>query len=212
MLGLEVLGGISAVITLLDALIKIYDGAHNDIKLPDTFLASRRQIPIILDILKRCKNEIEPGRDAISSDAGEALEKIIDACDEKAQKLRQIFERVIPGDSETWKTRYAKIIKRLGQGSKVEDLMIALTQDVQLIVNNCVVRSTSMRREQYSELANLIEEMRSFKSSASDDEPNSTLVFHSGGGTQTNNVNKGSGQQIHNNAEVGAQYFNSGTP
>ena len=37
MSGLEVIGGISAVISIADACVKIWDSAQKDIKLPDMF-------------------------------------------------------------------------------------------------------------------------------------------------------------------------------
>ena len=51
--GLEVIGGISAVITPFDASIKIYDSAQSDAKLSGTFEVVRRQLPVILHILRK---------------------------------------------------------------------------------------------------------------------------------------------------------------
>jgi hypothetical protein len=206
MSGLEVIGSISAITTLLDASIKVCDSARNDMKLPGTFEAVRRRLPVILQILQTCKNDLEPSKDSMPSDVCEALEKILDACDGKARKLREIFELVIPGEKDTWEKRYAKVIRRLGKGNKVEELMTTLTQDVQLIVNNHAVNSAT--QEQNSELKNILQEMESVKSFTTEEE-HSALTFHSGGGAQVNNVNSGSGQQINNNAHVGTQYFQS---
>jgi hypothetical protein len=206
MSGLEVIGSISAIITLLDVSIKIYDNARNDIKLPETFESVGRRLPIILQILQTCKNKLEPSKDSMPSGVCEALEKILDACDEKALKLREIFKKVIPGEKDTWEKRYAKVIRRLGKGITVEELMTTLTQDVQLIVNHHAVNSATL--EQNSELKNILQEMESVKSFTTEEE-HSALTFHSGGGAQTNNVNSGSGQQINNNAYVGTQNIQS---
>jgi hypothetical protein len=206
MSGLEVIGSISAIITLLDVSSKIYDNARNDMKLPETFESVGRRLPIILQILQTCENKLEPSKDSMPSDVCEALEKILDACDEKALKLREIFEKVIPGEKDTWEKRYAKVIRRLGKGNKVEQLMATLTQDVQLIVNHHAVNSATL--EQNSELKNILQEMESVKSFTTEEE-HSALTFHSGGGAQTNNVNSGSGQQINNNAYVGTQNIQS---
>ncbi|KAI7973072.1 hypothetical protein EIK77_004349 [Talaromyces pinophilus] len=207
MSGLEVIGGISAVIGILDASIKICNSARNDKKLPETFETIGRRLPIILETLQTCKDHLEPIKDSIPADVCEALEKILDACDEKAGKLREIFEKVIPGEQDTWEKRYLKIIRRFGKGNKVEELMISITQDVQLIVNNHAVKS--VKPEQSAELENIIKEMKSVKSSIPEEE-NSGMAFNSGGGAQTNNVNSGSGQQINNNAPVATQNFHSG--
>lgn len=195
MAGLKVISGISAIITLLDASIKFYDSTRNDIKLPETFESVRHRLPVILHILQTCQNNLEPGKDSMPSDVCDAYEKILDACNEKAQKLREIFEMVILGEKDTWEKRYAKAIRRLGKGSKVEELMATLTQDVQLVVNHHAVNSATP--EQNVEIEDILKEMKSVKSSSS-------------GGAQTNKINSGSGQQISHNAYFEAQNFHSG--
>jgi N-terminal domain on NACHT_NTPase and P-loop NTPases len=204
MSGLEVIGGISAIIGIIDASIKIYDSAQKDLKLSETFDTVGRRLPIILDTLQTCKNHLQPIQSLMPADACEALEKILEACDEKAGKLRQIFEKVIPGENDAWKKRYLKVIRRLGKGNKVEELMASITEDVQLVVNHHAVQSA--KPEQNTKLEDIIEEMKSIKSSMSEEE-SSGMTFNSGGGTQTNNVNRGSGQQINNNAPVTTQNF-----
>ncbi|OQE94229.1 hypothetical protein PENNAL_c0004G02119, partial [Penicillium nalgiovense] len=196
MAGLKVISGISAIITLLDASIKFYDSTRNDIKLPETFESVRHRLPVILHILQTCQNNLEPGKDSMPSDVCDAYEKILDACNEKAQKLREIFEMVILGEKDTWEKRYAKAIRRLGKGSKVEELMATLTQDVQLVVNHHAVNSATP--EQNVEIEDILKEMKSVKSSSS-------------GGAQTNKINSGSGQQISHNAYFEAQNFHSVT-
>ncbi|KAJ5611988.1 TPR repeat protein [Penicillium lagena] len=208
MSGLEVIGGISAIVALLDTSIQVYDSARNDIKLSKTFESVRRRLPVILHILQACENDLKPGSDSMPSDIYDALEKVLDSCNEKARKLREIFEMVIPGEKDTWEKRYAKVIRRLGKGSKVEELMAMLTQDVQLLVNNHAVNSATA--EDNAKLKNILKEMESVTSSTTEEE-HSALTFHSGGGAQTNNVNSGSGQQINNNAHVGTQHFQSVT-
>jgi N-terminal domain on NACHT_NTPase and P-loop NTPases len=196
MSGLEVIGGISAVIGIIDASIKLYDSARKDLKLSETFEAVGRRLPIILDTLQTCKNHLEPIKGSMPADVCEALEKILDDCDEKAGKLRQIFEKALPGEKDTWEKRYLKVVQRLGKGNKVEELMVLITEDVQLIVNNHVVKSA--KPEQSAELENIVKEMKSVKSSVPEEE-SSAMTF-----------NSGSGQQVNNNAPVGTQNFNSG--
>ncbi|KOS41254.1 hypothetical protein ACN38_g7863 [Penicillium nordicum] len=208
MSGLEVIGGISAIITLLDTSIKFYDSTRNDVKLPKTFESVRNRLPVLLHILQTCQNDLEPGKDSMPSDVCDALENILDSCSEKVRKLREIFEIVIPGEKDTWEKRYAKVIRRLGKGNKVEELMTTLTQDVQLIVNHNAVNSATPG--QNAELEDILKEMKSVRISTPGEE-HTALAFNSGGGAQTNNVNSGSGQQINNNAHVGTQNFHSVT-
>ncbi|KAJ5624186.1 TPR repeat protein [Penicillium lagena] len=72
MSGLEVIGGISTVITLLDASIKVYDSVQSDARLSGTFEVVRRRLPVILHVLQRCKNVLEQSKDSMSSDVCEA--------------------------------------------------------------------------------------------------------------------------------------------
>ncbi|KAJ5161709.1 hypothetical protein N7492_007101 [Penicillium capsulatum] len=202
MSGLEVIGGISAVISILDASIKAYDSARNDIKLSETFDIVRRRLPVILDTLKTCKSHMESKKESIPKDVCEALEKTVDDCDTKATNLRGIFERIIPGPRDTWTKRYLKVLRRLGKGNKVEELMLRLTEDVQLIVNHDAIRSAN--QPQKVELEAIIDEMKSVTSSVPDEE-SSAMNSSSAGGPQTTNVNNGTGKQ-YNNSGNGKQY------
>ena len=208
MTGLEVISGISAVIGIIDASIKVYINARNGMKLPKSFKSVGHQLLIIFGILQTCENDLQQRKVSMRIDVSEALEEIFDACDDKARKLREIFEEIMPSDNDTWERQYSKVIRRFGKGSKVEELMEFITEDVQLVVNNQAVRSA--RPEQNAELENITEKMNSIKASAPEEE-SSAMAFHSGGGAQKNNVNEDSGQQINNNASVGTQNFNSGS-
>src|SRR6266498_337442 len=168
MSGLEVINGIAAVIGIIETSIKIFDSARKDAKLNETFEAVRRRLPVILDTLHTCKNHLESIKGSMPADVCEALENILDACDEKARKLREIFEKVLPGEHDAWEKRYLKVIKRFGKGNKVEELMVSITQDVQLIVNNHAVKSA--KPEQNVELENIIKEMKSVRSSVPEEE------------------------------------------
>ncbi|KAJ6062016.1 TPR repeat protein [Penicillium canescens] len=181
-----IIGTISAIITLVETSIKIYDSAQRDVKLLKTFEVVRRRLPVIIHTLVACKSNLELKGDSIPEDRD--------------------FEKIIPGESDTRDQRYLKILRRLGKGNKVEEIMLGLTEDVQLIVNLDVVKSAN--QHQNAELENIVQEMKSIISLAPDEE-GSGMSFASGGGAQTNNINRGSGQLINNNGSVGTQHFNS---
>ncbi|KAH8432447.1 uncharacterized protein LDX57_010083 [Aspergillus melleus] len=205
MSGLEVISGISAVIGILDAAAKIYDSVRDDLNLPETFTVVRRRLPIILDTLQICKDDLQPTQGSMSPDARDSFTQIVEVCQENAEKLKMIFEATIPGENDTWEIRYRKVLRSLGKGSRVEELMILITQDVELMVNNHAVRSA--KPDQMMELANIIKELEDAKTSVIEDE-RTAFTFHSGGGAQTNSLNTGTGQQINNLGYVGTQNFN----
>jgi hypothetical protein len=207
MSGLEVIGSLSAIIGIINASIKIYDSARKDLKLSETFDTVGRRLPIVLETLQRCEKHLQSLQNSLPPDACEALERLLENCDDKASRLRQIFERVIPGEQDAWKTRYLKVIRRFGKGNMVEELMLSITEDVQLVVNHRAVQSA--KPEENAELEKIIKEMKFIKPSLPEEE-SCAISFNSAGGTQTNNVNSGSGQQINNNGPVATQNFNSG--
>ncbi|KAK5072319.1 hypothetical protein LTR70_010524 [Exophiala xenobiotica] len=115
MTGMEVIGGISAVI----AIIAIIDGS----------------IKVWEDNLRTCQDHFEPVQTSLSADVARGLVKTIESCRSKAEKLETIYTETVPGEDDQRYERYRKVVQRLGKGSKVEELMKALTEDAQNLVN-----------------------------------------------------------------------------
>ncbi|KAE8322332.1 hypothetical protein BDV39DRAFT_218643 [Aspergillus sergii] len=213
MSGVELLGVLSAVITVLDATTTLYQRARKDIRLSETFEVAARRLPVLLHILQTFKSTLEPLKDSLSSDVCQALEETLNNCEEKARRLSEIFTKVLSGptDSFSWRQRYSKIVHRLGQRNKVDLLMIAITQDVQLLVNCESIGSVTP--SQNTELETILNEMKDHRDTTLL-EDGFFLSFHSSG-AQNNNVNSGngqlntgSGQQINTHARVETQTFN----
>jgi hypothetical protein len=73
-----------------------------------------------------------------------------------------------------WQERYTKVVRRLGKGNKMEELLKAITADVQQVVNNDAVRSAGP--EQHQQLGKIIHELQSLDSSTSDEAGSSTRL------------------------------------
>lgn len=195
MSGLEVLGGISAVLAIIDGSIKVWECARKDLKLSTTFETVANRLPILRDALQTCEKHLEPVKTSLPADAAQGLVKTLDSFKSNAEKLRIIFKETIPGEDAQWFERYGKVARRLGKGSKVEELMKAITEDAQNLVNYYAVKSVSPQL--YTKLEEIAEEMASLPSSLPVDEAD-TQTFHNYGGTQ--NVSTGSStQHIYNN-------------
>jgi hypothetical protein len=197
----EIISLLSGIITLIEAPIKLYDSAQKDIELCETLGVVRRRLPIILDTLATCRENLEQREESIPKDVCKGLEATLYACNTKAKNLEKIFERIVPSEIDTTEQRYLKIFRRLGNGSKTEELMIGLAEDVQLLVNHDAVKSAN--REQNARLEDTINEMRLVISG--NDQENSKMSFSNGGGAQTNHVQRGSGNQY-----VGGNQYVSG--
>jgi N-terminal domain on NACHT_NTPase and P-loop NTPases len=216
MSGLEVLGGISAVIAIIDGSVKVWESARKDLKFSETFKTVGNQLPILRDILQTCHEHFEPIKISLSADAAQGLVKTIENCKRRAEKLDTIFQETIPGEDDQWYERYRKVARRLGKGSKVEELMRAITEDAQNLVNYHTVKSASPAL--YIKLGEIAEEMESLAPSLPMDEADTqtfhnysgTQNFSTGSSTQHNNINQGSGTMNNFAGITGNPIFNLG--
>ena len=183
MSGLEVVGAISAVIGILDASVKAYEILRKDAKLSETYQVVGMRLPIILNTLKNCRDHLDSIQDTPEDSVCDALDKIVEACREKARMLRDIFKNTLPVEGERWDRRYKKAIRKFGKGKKVEELMLGLTQDVQLLVNQKVVMPVDPKQE--TELKEIIEDMKNAPPSITTDVASTNYFEQSGSGTYT---------------------------
>lgn len=211
----EVADTISGLITVLEGPVKAFESARNDIQLSEEFEIVGRRLPVLGHILRTYKSNLELYKSSLLPDSWQALEITLEDCDEKARKLAKTFEKVIsgPGDLTEWRKRYTKLISLRGEGYKVDELMKAITQDVQILVNKEAAASAGP--SQNEQLENILKEIQSLNISTVEDAKRSVQNFH-GDGAQMNvntvsrQINSGSGQQINNNGPVRTQNFSSG--
>ncbi|KAK5188420.1 hypothetical protein LTS03_011910 [Exophiala xenobiotica] len=161
MSGMEVIGAISAVISIIDASIKIYESAQKDSKLSETFKIVGNRLPIFLDTLQTCKSHLQPVRDSLPADVCEALGK-----DPRS---------FLAGERDAWEKRYVELVKRLGKGNKVEELMVSITEHAQLVVNHHALNSA--KPGQIAARGKIIKEMQSSRSSLPEEE-SSGMTFN----------------------------------
>jgi N-terminal domain on NACHT_NTPase and P-loop NTPases len=216
MSGLEVLGGISAVIAIIDGSVKVWESARKDLKFSATFETVGNRLPILRDILQTCLEQFEPIKTSLPADAAHGLVKTVNNCKRRAEKLGTIFQETIPGEDDQWYERYHKMARQLGKGSKVEELMKAITEDAQNLVNYHAVKSASPAL--YTKLGEIAEEMASLAPSLPVDEAD-IQTFHNYGGTQSistgsstqhNNINRGSGTMNNFASITGNPTFHQG--
>ncbi|ERF72615.1 hypothetical protein EPUS_05669 [Endocarpon pusillum Z07020] len=100
MSGLEVLGGISAVIAIIDGSVKIWESARKDLKFSETFETVGDRLPILRDILQTCHEHFEPIKKSLPADTAQGLVKTVNNCKRKAEKLGTIFQETIPGEDD----------------------------------------------------------------------------------------------------------------
>jgi hypothetical protein len=197
MSGLEVISGISAVIAKIDSSVKVWKSARKDLKLSETFETVANRLPILRDTLQTCHEHFEPIQTTLPTDAAQSLLKTVHSCETKVEKLHTIFEETIAGENDQWYDRYRKVARRLGMGSKVEELMKSVTEDAQGLVNYHTVKSA--RPDLCMKLRDIITEMKSVEPSLPSDDIVSQ-TFNAYGGLQ--NVSTGNSTQYNSSILV----------
>lgn len=208
MSGAEVLGIISAVISIVDATFKLYRAAKDEAGLPPNFKTVATKFPLISKLLEDAGRFVEDGAD---EGLFLTLMPIVTDCNQKATLLQQLFEKVIAAEGDSRFERYVKAARTIGKGGRVETLMKAILEDLQLLTMK-FPRAVS-RREQEN-LTGAIEEAGKLEPSLPDGFENASTFANYGSGAQ--NVNAGAGSLYnHQNNGPGNQYVGTnyiGTP
>lgn len=143
---ISIVGLISSVISIIETSRSLYDTANDLSGLHEAFRAVALNIPLVLNILKSCKTvqdglakDYETSSDAEQrrefEAANEVVKPVMLKCKENAEALKDILEKVVPGDEAKWLERYRKAVKSMlpGKKKKVEDLMKEMLQEMQLL-------------------------------------------------------------------------------
>lgn len=207
MSGLEVIGGISAVISILDASKKVWESARKDIDLPKTFIEVARRLPVLQETLQTCYKHLEPVANDLPKETVDGLDKSLEITKSQARALRDIFEETIPGSDSGRMERLKKAVNRVGKGKKVEQLMEGISKDARQIADLHAVKSANP--ELANNLDKLIQDLRGLEPSLPN-EPAQGNHFYNYDGKQYNNTGKGN--QFNYEDMKGKQIFNLGGP
>lgn len=121
------------------------------------------------------------------------------ACEENAQKMKEIFAKVIPGDRASWLERYRKAAQAVmpDKKHKVEDLMEIILEKLQLLHTNQFFKVESEKRSE--ELSTAQHQLSELSPSLPEEDSRYT---HFGSGSI--NVNAGTGEQNSYNQSGGS--------
>lgn len=192
-----VLGVISSIISIIDGTKKVYDTATNARGLPEAFREVADRLPIIEEILDSAKQHI--GERKVDDDSCKGVKHTVEACEEKAKKLEELFRKAIPSDGASDLKRYYKAVKALGKGSGVEKLMKGMLEDLQLLA--CEHGMKTATGAQQEQIVKAITEVSAISPSVPENEFQETGFTNKnyGTGTQNNaqgeNIAQGSARQ-----------------
>jgi hypothetical protein len=169
-----VVGLIASVISIIEATKTVYDAVKDAKGQPEAFRQVAARLPLVIEILHSAKARAQ------ALDETEALEHTLKSCKAKAEKLQEIFQKVIRKDDDKWYDRYKKALGTLGKGDKVECLMEGclmegILKDIQVLA--CERLMGTATEAQVKEIEEAIKQM---------DEIPSSLQDETGGVIQTN--------------------------
>ena len=143
---LAVLGAISAVVSLIDETKKVYDAASHLRGLPGAFREVADRLPIVTNILHAAREEYQQTHIDESSCAG--AKPVLDACEQKARRLNDLFIKALPKDGASGLRRYYQAVKVCGKGNEVENLMKGILEDLQLLACDHGLVAAKVQQEQ----------------------------------------------------------------
>ncbi|KFY44540.1 hypothetical protein V495_03407 [Pseudogymnoascus sp. VKM F-4514 (FW-929)] len=184
---------VGLVIYIMDGVKKTWDALNDPNGQPEAFRQVAARLPLVRTILENSKPEIKKIN---NKDAKEGLEKVLESCEKKVQKLNKIFRKVLPGDKDGRLDRYRKALKAPFKGGRVEELMEGILKDAQLIATEKLVGIAT--EEQVKELAEAIKEMKEMPSSLPDETGPASPASQTHSGTGNNILNTGSGYTNNN--------------
>lgn len=160
MSGIEVIGLVSAIITLLDAVATVSSAIKDANGLPRAFREVDGRLPLVKDILESVEG-VDPNESSWS-----VIEPTVKNCHEKADYLKKIFDAVKKTSEAPLPRRYYNAVKKLGKGKQVETLMRGILEDVQLLAGRHSFNTAT--KVQVKELADAIEVLSKLPSSVPD--------------------------------------------
>ena len=192
-----VLGVISSVIAIVDGTKQVYDAAANAQGLPAAFKEVAGRLPIVQNILRTADQHIKVGD--VDNESCKGMIPTIEACKKKAERLKELFQKVLPPDDASRTERYLKAVRTLGKGNRVELLMKGMLEDVQLLA--CDHGMKTVTKTEFEQIAKAITEVSAIPPSVDEH------VLHD---TPFTNINQGPGTQNNYQAQKD-QYNNPGS-
>jgi hypothetical protein len=135
MSGAEVIGIISGIIAIVGATVKVYAAATDASGLPEAFRDVAKRLPLVRETLQAACGYLNTNPDKAFCNA---MKPVLEDCEDKANRLKAIFEKVVPQADASRTERYLLASRTLGKGDTVESLMRGILDDVHLLTSNRV--------------------------------------------------------------------------
>ena len=186
MSGIEILGLVSGIITLIDACLKIYDGAKEAPGLPSVLQDSARRLPLIRQALLAAREGVK--QEEWPHETGISLLSMLSSCEDKVRQMLGILQAFMPPQSSRRRmNRWLRALKMVSKFERVGALMDAIIVDLQVLSFSYAIKGTT--RAHISRLIGPVADVENKEKNSS--QAQSMLFYNTGPGSQF--IHSGSG-------------------
>lgn len=197
-----IIGLIAGIIGIINEAKQVFDAVKDTQGQPEAFRQVHARLPLVKDILLQAQT-----RAATFNDPA-ALEPILKSCKAKAERLQELFVKVIQKDDPKWYDRYKSALKSLGKGERVESLMEGILKDIQVLAcEKLIGTATEVQVKQLEEAIRYLNEMPSSITDEARGQSHSGSgdnfgIFGGSGNIQT--INKAAGNFVQHHYAAGS--------
>lgn len=154
---------IAGLIEVTEDIVEAYGSIKDLSSLPEAFQEVHKRLPLVEQTLRVAKI---PAKKLKSADDAKALKTVLYSCDEKADKLREIFEKIGKKSKDQYESSvYRAIIIKQGK-HRVETLMDGILEDLGVLVAHRIF--SAELQKQVGPLAKAREELAEVSPSLAD--------------------------------------------
>lgn len=197
-----VLGLISSILTVLNAIAKVYSDAKDVESVPGEFREIPRQLAIVQATLQIAEKHI---RTRLDEESSKTIKEPIQKCKDKALRLETILRKVIPHASARRLEYYRVARDALGKGYRVETLIEEILGDIKSLAENPAVSVAT--ESQVEKLAKAIKEPSAIMPASLSEDARRNSMNNYGSGILNANFEKGT----QNNNNASGKQFNAQT-
>lgn len=186
----------AATLAIINAISAIYKNIQHVKGLPKAFQEVGQNLGLVEETLALVKQVL--GEDKGDESASEAIKRVLEGCHEKAESLKNIFEKInekkmTERNAKEWSAIanfYRTMVLRLGKAHRVETLMQDILDGVKVLAMNQVFRTAS--QEQIDRLESATKKLSEVEPSIKESD------FEQGGTNLTMHIaSGGKGNQFH---------------
>lgn len=130
---MEVIGGLSSLITIVDTTQKLYNQLKQDVNLPTTYQEVSPKLALWSSALEHYQQYVRLA--TLSDDDKVHCLTLLQGCEEEIESLKMIFESVLRQPGDRRRTQFIKQWQKINKGKKVNQALVEINDNITALVN-----------------------------------------------------------------------------